>query len=153
MPTPSDYTSAPHLFGYCLNDSCSRAARCLRRQAALHLPPEREYFVVLNPSLAAAGGEACPYYAPDQPVRMAWGLTSLFAPLPHAVARAVKADMLAHFGASRFYRFKRKEYGLTPEQQAYVKRLFLSHGIESEPAYDEYRDVYVWPNSGRNSER
>lgn len=144
MKADFDYTAVPHAFIHCLHAQCPRAAECLRYQVVLHVPAEHHSISIVNPSYTPAKGKECTYFLPDRMQRFALGIQHLFDKLPHDDAIIIKRQMIAHFTRSTYYRYWRKERALTPDDQEYIRKLYLRRGITDEPAYDEYREQYVW---------
>ena len=71
-------------------------------------------------------------------------MTNLLAYIPHNDAIAIKQEMLTYFGRTHFYRLWRKERLFTPEQQEYIRQLFLERGLQEAPVFDEYVEQYEW---------
>lgn len=142
MKNEFDYLLLPRDFAHCLNDRCSRAGECLRRQAALHVPSERPAFTVVNPACIVADGEDCTYFKADTRHCFASGITHLLDNVPHNDAVAIKQQLINYFGRTHFYRLWRKERLFSPAQQEYVRNLFLQRGIEEPPVFDEYVERY-----------
>lgn len=144
MRADFDYHLVPSGFAHCLNNQCPHAANCLRQQLALHIPFQEKFIRIVNPAQAASAGEDCPYFKPDQLIRLASGITHLLDNLPHQSAVVIKQQLLSYFGRSYYYRLWRKERLLTLEDQEYIRRLFLIEGITDAPAFDEYVESYSW---------
>lgn len=144
MKPEFNYNSLPSGFANCFNEQCKRADKCLRRQAALHIPAEYKIISIVNPACIASTGEDCLYFKADNPQLFARGITCLLSSIPHSDAIAIKQQMLNHFGRTLFYRFWRKEHLFSPSQQEYVKQLFLQRGISEPPLFDEYIEQYEW---------
>lgn len=142
MSPDFDYSLFPYTFAHCLNGECLRADKCLRRQVALRMPKERGFVTVLNPKHVEPSGEDCTCFVPDQPQQYARGITHLLDRVPHNDAIIIKQQMINHFGQTNYYRFKRKERLVKPNEQAYIKRLFHNRGVTTEPVFDEYVEYY-----------
>ena len=71
-------------------------------------------------------------------------MTHLLAYIPHNDAIAIIRQMLTYFGRTHFYRLWRKERLFSPEQQEYVRQLFLERGLQEAPVFDEYVEQYEW---------
>ena len=56
----------------------------------------------------------------------------------------MKAQIINHFGRNEYYRIYRKEHGLSPESQNYIRQVFRSKGFTEEPAFDSYTEEYQW---------
>lgn len=144
MDKDFNYDLLPHGFAHCLNNSCKRAGECLRCRAAQHIPAERKTVTIVNPTQTNQEGEDCSFFKSDQLQQFARGMTNLLAYIPHNDAVAIKQEMLTYFGRTHFYRLWRKERLFTPEQQEYVRQLFLQRGLQEAPVFDEYVEQYEW---------
>lgn len=144
MKPEFDYQLLPHAFAHCLNGQCERADGCLRRQATLRMPTERGIVTIVNPAHMTPAGEDCPYFKVDCPQRFARGMSHLLDQVPHSDAVAIKQQMLSNFGRTLFYRLWRKESLFSPDQQEYIRQLFLQRGLSSAPVFDEYVEMYEW---------
>lgn len=140
---PFDYTRVPHAFAHCFNEHCPRAAECLRRLAAQHIPAELPNVTAVNPHSIRSESE-CPHFLPLQKIRIAWGIKGLFDHLPHKEAVAMRRELIAHFNKTHYYRLQRKEYHLKPEEQEYIRQVFKKHGIETEPVFEYYTEDFRW---------
>lgn len=139
-----DYNLLPYKFAHCMNRQCKQADRCLRSRAAQHIPIERKTVTFVNPAQTSPANEDCPYFKADQLEQFALGMTNLLAYIPHNDAIAIKQEMLTYFGRTHFYRLWRKERLFTPEQQEYIRQLFLQRGLQEAPVFDEYVEQYEW---------
>lgn len=139
-----DYNLLPYRFVHCMNSRCKRADECLRFQAMQHIPAECKTVTIVNPGCMNPADEDCSFFKTDQLQRFALGMTDLLAYIPHNDAIVIKQQMLTYFGRTHFYRLWRKERLFTPEQQEYVRELFLQRGIQEAPVFDEYVEQYEW---------
>ena len=118
-----DYNLLPYKFAHCMNGQCKQADKCLRSRAAQHIPIERKTVTFVNPAHTNPANEDCPYFKADQLQQFALGMTHLLAYI---------------------YRLWRKERLFSPEQQEYVRQLFLERGLQEAPVFDEYVEQYEW---------
>lgn len=139
-----DYSSVPKHYACCFNRECRLAGECLRHLAALATPPEVITVTIINPARISSSGTDCPYFSSRVKQRYARGMSRLLDPLPYRDAQRVKQQMIDHFGRNRFYRLRSKECTFSPEQQEYVRQLFLQCGVTEPPLFDEYVEEYVW---------
>lgn len=144
MNTDFDYNLLPHNFAHCLNRQCKRADECLRSRAVSYIPAERKTVTIVNPIYADSAPEDCAYFKADQLLPFALGMTNLLAYIPHNDAVVIKQQMINYFGRSRFYRLWRKESLFSPDQQEYIRQLFLQRGLSETPVFDEYVQQYEW---------
>lgn len=138
-----DYNAFPASFAHCFNEKCQHGDKCLRHQMALRIPKERGGVYIINPGyLKSDTGEGCPFFLLDQPQQFAKGITCLYDDLPMRKAEIIKSQIIAYMGRNTYYRCKQKKRLVKPKEQAYIKKLFLAHGITTEPQYDEYIEYY-----------
>ena len=139
-----NYDLLPYKFAHCANSQCKRADECLRSKAMQHIPAERKTITLVSPAYANPGNGDCTFFKADRLQQFALGMTELLARIPHNDAVVIKQQMLTYFGRTHFYRLWRKERLFTPEQQKYVRQLFLQRGIQEAPQFDEYVEQYEW---------
>lgn len=138
------YESIPHQFNYCLNDQCKHAEKCLRYQASKLLPVKRIAFSIINPACTTPQSESCPHFKADQTGIYALGITHLLDDLPHNKAIAIKRSIHAYFSKGTFYRIQNKERLITPDEQIFIRNIFIQQGINTDPIFDEYIEQYDW---------
>ena len=138
-----DYTEVPKNYLHCQNAQCPRTADCLHFLVACHINNETPYFSVVNPAYVVEQRE-CPFFRPDHLVRFALGITYLFDNLSHAKAVKIKQLLYNHFPQSTFYRIRNKQRLIKPEEQDFIRQVFIKESIEEEPVFDKYVDRYDW---------
>lgn len=139
-----DYQSVPYNFAHCFKKQCPRGEKCLHHLAAMHSTNQYPTLSVVNPNCIPEDMNTCPFYHSVQKIRIAWGVRHLLEKVPYKDAVSLKNLMLSHFGRGMYYRFHRKEKGIAPEQQEYIRRIFRQKGIMEEPAFDSYTEEYKW---------
>lgn len=145
MKEESNTLSAPpYSFARCLNAQCSKAESCLRRLAALQDTTQHPYITIVNPACVPADDNACPHFQTAEKFRAAWGVKRLLDKVPYADAVSIRKQLIGHFGKTKYYRFHREEYYLTPTDQAFIRQLFRNKGITEEPPFDRYTEEYKW---------
>lgn len=135
----------PGSFVYCLEKDCALAGTCLRQMATKYINPEQRILSVISPAYVKKG-EGCPDYLSDDMQKVAFGLKYFYANLPHHVAIDLKCRLMNYFGRSAYYRIGRKERGLTPADQDYIKGLFSYYKLKQEPKYEYYEFKFVLNN-------
>lgn len=129
-----DYAVVPHGFEHCFNGSCKQADHCLRHQMIRFIPDTYWSVSVVNPACTDPDGE-CKAFMADTPVQYAVGMDHLFDRIPYQEAKLIKQHLLATYGKNKFYQFKRKERTFSPEDQRYVRQVFLSYGVQEELSF------------------
>lgn len=144
MESNFDYDSVPYAFAHCFNNQCPKAEKCLRHLAAQHCTNNYPTINIINPACIPADTDTCPHFQPTQKIHVAWGIHNLLDNVPYKDVHELKAWLIAHFGRGKYYRFYRKESYLTPEDQAFIRRMFRQKGIEQEPTFESYSEEYKW---------
>ncbi|MEG1543402.1 MAG: DUF6078 family protein [Tannerellaceae bacterium] len=140
-----DYAMVPGGFTHCFNGNCKHADQCLRHQIARFIPDTHWSVFVVNPVCTDSDGE-CKAFLADTPVKYAIGMDHLFDQIPYSEANCIKQKLLNTYGKNTYYRFKRKERIFSPEDQHFIRQVFLSYGVQEEPAFDDWQLSYLWTN-------
>lgn len=138
-----DYAMIPNGFAHCFNGDCKNADHCLRHQIVRFIPDELWSVSVVNPARTSFDGE-CEAFMVDTPLKNAVGMDHLFDRIPCYEAKCIKQSLLTMYGKNKFYQFKRKERAFSPEDQHYIRQVFLSYGVEEEPVFDSWQTGYQW---------
>lgn len=138
-----DYSIVPKGFAHCFNVDCKQAAHCLRHQITFFIPSECWSVSTINPTQTTPEGD-CTGFMADTPLIYAYGMDHLLDDITYSRAKELKRCLMNHFGRAYYYKLKRKEKCFTPEDQQYIKNLFLCYGVEGELKYDSYREGYNW---------
>ncbi|WP_293739421.1 DUF6078 family protein [uncultured Parabacteroides sp.] len=144
MENDFDYKLVPSGFIHCFNSQCPQAGSCLRQVAARYSVHADRHIRIVNSAYFPVGDATCPDFKPAKKVRIAWGITNLLEKVPYRTARHLRKIMIFHFTKTLYYRYYRKEYGILPEAQLYIRKLFRQHGVEEEPVFDSYTEEYEW---------
>ncbi len=144
MDTSFDYREVPYGFPHCFRGECPQSKHCLRHIAATHSAAGEQHLTIVNPARLPEDTSPCSFYCKSERIRVAWGVKNLFYKLPLQQAKDIKATLLAHYGKTQYYRYYRKEHYLTDKEQTYIRRIFQHYGIQEEPAYEYYTEVYRW---------
>ena len=144
MKHSSEKPLAPANYSRCFNNQCPKADNCLRRMAALNDTDEYPFVNSVNPQCFPADGGTCLYFQSAQKIHVPWGIKHQLDEVPYKDVFELKHRMLGYFGRGKYYRFYRKECFLTPENQNYIRQLFLQKGITKEPAFESYSNEYRW---------
>lgn len=136
-----DYKEVPEYYLHCLHAQCPRSSDCLRYKAAVLAGKEVAYFKTVNP-VWADEQEECRYFHPARLTRYASGITRLYNDLPHTKYLKIKKIVHNYFGHTHYYRIYNKLRFIKPEDQTFIRELFMKEGIETEPLFDEYVEKY-----------
>ena len=114
-----DFNDVPKNYLYCTHSKCPRRNKCLRYQATLSIKP----------------------YCNS---RFACGIDHILDNLPYSTAVTIRKELYSLMGRSMFYRIRNKERMLHPDEQKQIVAVFLKHGIENKPEFDQYIDLFDW---------
>lgn len=144
-------TYKPKDYPLCLASEaeCPKAAHCLRslvvKQASASLT-EQHLLTVINPfeSELHYATEQCAAYHDATPLHCAMGMTKMFDNVPRAIYPEVHNAVQACFPCrTYFYKSRRGERPITPEEQQNIREVFISHNL-GEPLFDGYCDLPQW---------
>ena len=117
MKEEISFTQVPFDYPLCLNGQCPKAATCLRQLAMQSMPTEKDYWKIISPKrLATVKGE-CPFYRSSQKARYAKGFMNMLNSLPYNKRGIAIANLIAGFGQRTYYRARKGERLLLPEEQ------------------------------------
>ncbi len=68
------------------------------------------------------------------------GVKALSGLVPHKEAAAMRKEIIARFGKTHHQRMQRKAYGIGPDEQECLRRLFRKHHAEEKPAFECHTD-------------
>jgi hypothetical protein len=128
----------------CYNDNCEKAAQCLRRKVAGYVPDTRRLLLSVNPGYVARKKGKCEYFQSAEPIYMGKGLVHFYDRIPESAARAIRKQLLAHFGNSNYYRYRSGERLIKPEIKEYITEVCRKHGWTEELVFDETVLEYQW---------
>lgn len=144
MEKDLDYSHVPYTFMHCIHASCVRANDCVRHLIMQHVPSSLESLLMLNPTHIPGDGKDCSYFFADKKVRFALGTRHLLDNIPYKKAMEIRQALRSYFGKSTYYRIRNQERPITPDEQSYVRQIFLRKGVGEEPVFDEYFEQYDW---------
>lgn len=138
------FTQVPFDYPLCLNSQCPKAASCLRQLAAQSAPADLAYWKIISPKhLSTLKGE-CPFYRSSQKARYAKGFMNMLDNLPYNKRRIAIANLIAGFGQRTYYRARKGERLLLPEEQQSVLNVFKHLDANMNPEFDSYVEDYIW---------
>ena len=139
-----DFSQVPCYYAMCLNDACPKSDNCLRRLAALSAPLTHEYWNIVNPNRTAEGGEACAYFRSAAKVRYARGFIGMLDALPHKMRLTAIHRLNALFNNRTYYRVRKGERLLSPEEQEKLLRVVHQCGATGTLRFDAYVEDFAW---------
>lgn len=127
----------PEHYLLCFNDNCSKAQTCLHRIVAQGNYIKDNVVNAVNP--ARFNETNCTYYAPNTPVRLAYGMLHIFDNVLARDIAAMRNELREHFGNGSYYLRRNGTLPITPSEQQYIARLFRKYGYAEEPVFDNYK--------------
>ena len=91
----------PEHYLLCFNDNCSKAQTCLHRIVAQGNYIKDNVVNAVNP--ARFNETNCTYYAPNTPVRLAYGMLHIFDNVLARDIAAMRNELREHFGNGSYY--------------------------------------------------
>ena len=144
MKEEISFTQVPFDYPLCLNGQCPKAATYLRQLAMQSMPTEKDYWKIISPKrLATVKGE-CPFYRSSQKARYAKGFMNMLNSLPYNKRGIAIANLIAGFGQRTYYRARKGERLLLPEEQQSVLNVFRHLDAGTTPEFDNYVEGYLW---------
>lgn len=138
-----DFTKMPKGFIRCYKTDCQCRENCLRAQATEYTHPTQKAFMVINPDVAT-GDADCKSFLSISPVRIAWGMRNMFDCVPHGKATILRNQLIKRFGYYRFYRMRRGEEPIYPEEQTQIVNLIKSYSDSTLPDFERYTEEVLW---------
>lgn len=144
MKEDFNYKEVPYNYIHCLHAQCRHSDKCLRYLITRYADPKIEHITIVNPSYALANEDNCSFFHEDRMSCFACGITHIFDNLPYKQALKVKKLVYNKLRRNTYYRIKRKERLINPEEISLIREIFRNEGIKDEPAFDELIYKYDW---------
>lgn len=131
----------PYHYNLCIAGECPMASTCLR-QVAFKLA-DGLTLNVLNPHLLDTSGE-CKQYVKAEKVMYAKGFKGVMDKLPFKVHDRAATYLMAAFSERTYYRIRKGERLLSPDEQSVVRRIIARVGYTEPWEFDAYVEDYLW---------
>jgi hypothetical protein len=119
------------------------AKTCLRQLAFCRCKEMGTYLNLINPTLCTKE-DSCPHYAGSQPVRFAKGFTNFQKRMfPQQYAKFMTL-LICHFGRNQYFKRRRGDILLPPDEQAIIQKALQKSGVESPLEFDQYIEATHW---------
>ena len=131
---PFNYDEVPAYYIHCFAD-CPAANTCLHALAGGAANDDVVSCYV--PDRIPRCGTECPHYQDSSPVAYGCGLMNFIDSIPHGKMRTIVAGLHRIFGTERqYYRARKGERLITPEQQEKINALASRNGFPTPVEYD-----------------
>ena len=144
MKQTIDPSQIPFDYTFCLKHDCSKADTCLRQLAYQVYPDTMNYCRMVNPKRLENIEEECPFYKSDEKVDFAQGFLNILGDIPGKLSGKVFNAATIHFGRRTYYRMRKGERLMTPDEQQEFIYLLKSCGVKEPQPFDVYISDYVW---------
>lgn len=148
--TIKSFDEVPKQFHLCVNAECPWRDTCLRQIAMRLLPDSEQRIRIINPNLTAhpeadtQGGAACPFYKPNRTITYARGFINMEEQMTVAQFRSYRAQFLAAYGKNPFYERRKGAIALSPQEQAFIRRMLISIGFTVDNPFDSIEERVDW---------
>lgn len=132
----------PFNYPLCTRTECPKAAECLRHIALTEIGDER--LTILNPRLLEMSSAGCRHYAPAKKVLYAKGMKKVMGQLPYNIHERTVTALSMHFSERSYYRIRKGERLLSPDEQKAVRQIIARFGFNNEWDFDSYVEDYLW---------
>lgn len=138
-----DYTSMPTGYPGCLHADCPMAATCLHQAVYSTLLEREECLSLVNPTRCSKDG-ACVYYRDSKPVTYARGFTNFQQRMYPQQYGKFMTTLILHFGRNQYFKRRRGDILLPPEEQEVIRRMLEKVGADSKMDFDKYEEHINW---------
>ena len=142
MKEEIDFNQIPFDYPLCLNERCPQADGCLRQLSVASMPAEKDCWSIIK-RLATIKGD-CPFFRSSRKVRYAKGFMNILDNLPYNQRRSIIVSLIAYFGQRTYYRSRKGERLLTPDEQQAVLNIIKRHNATTSQEFDGYEEDYLW---------
>ena len=141
--TTKIYKDIPSGYLLCLHADCPMADSCLRQLAYRRHAELGTCLRLINPSMCSKQAD-CPHYVSNQPVRFARGFVNFQKRMYPEQYDKFMLLLILHFGRSQYFKRRRGEIALPPEEQEAIQIALEKAGVTQKMEFDEYIDAINW---------
>ena len=146
MEIPFDFNDVPNGWELCFVNECPMKDQCMRYYAGQHVPPTKMVARTVLP-IALQEGE-CRFFKEIRTIKAVRGWGDFFGSVRRNDYHRLLNSMINYFGSETYYyRYKRGEYLLLPEQQEWIAHLFEEAGYPDAVHFEKF--VYTYDFSDR----
>ena len=144
MKEEIDFNQIPFDYPLCLNERFPQADGCLRQLSVESMPAEKDCWSIISPKRLATIKGDCPFFRSSRKVRYAKGFMNILDNLPYNQRRSIIVSLIAYFGQRTYYRSRKGERLLTPDEQQAVLNIIKRHNATTSQEFDGYEEDYLW---------
>ena len=132
----------PFNYPLCARTECPKAKECLRHVALTEC--EDAQVTIFNPKFLETSENGCKHYTSTQKVRYAKGMKKVMGELPYKIHERAVTALSLHFSERSYYRIRKGERPLSPDEQKAVRQIIARLGFSEEWDFDAYEEDYLW---------
>lgn len=136
-----DFNDVSPLLALCFNDGCQRKEECMRYRVGQQVPENVTSGKAVYPNALRDGD--CEHFYQLRVVKAARGFGNIFADVTQKHSAEMRMQIERYLGGhGTYYRYKRGERLLMPEQQEWICSLFEKYGYGRNVQFNDYLQVY-----------
>lgn len=144
MKETFNYEKIPHNYTLCLMNKCKQADSCLRQLAEQAMPDHVLTCKIIHPKHLKVSNDVCSHYRPNTKVHYAKGFLNILGGIPYKDSRKIIDNLKNHYGYRSYYRMRKGERTLSPEEQQHFRSLLKTYGFPKIQEFDSYEEEYLW---------
>ena len=131
-------------YAVCPLASCKKSSTCIRHAAYIKAQAEKDIYDILNTSKFTTSDAGCKHYLTPVKLRMARGFKTIYETLPKCNSHYFWTRTFFASETS-WYRAKRGDLLLTPDEQNILLEAFRAHGADISVGFDGYveKEVFI----------
>ena len=135
-----DFTQVSAGWKFCFNSKCPMHGDCLRFQAALEIPEDREWGSAVFPTSLKNG--QCRFFRKDEKVELATGFVTTDPNLNNMFVK-LRQQLTAYLGGNgTYYLYRNSKKWLSPTQQEGIRKIFRKAGYRDEVFFRDQKTDY-----------
>lgn len=135
-----DFTQVPAGWKFCFNSKCPMHGECLRFQAALEMPEDREWGSAVFPTSLKNG--QCRFFRKDEKVKLATGFITSDPNLNNMFVK-LRQKLTTYLGGNgTYYLYRNGKKWLSPTQQEDIREIFRKAGYRGEVFFRDQKTDY-----------
>ena len=92
-------------YSVCYSTACPLREHCLHSILSAYTPQDRMLVQSVNLTNPEMQREGCPWFRNDEPIRMPFGLSTMYYDMPGRIERAIKNHLIHVYSRKRYYEY------------------------------------------------
>lgn len=132
----------PFNYPLCTKSECPKMRECLRYIALTECNDVQ--VTIFNPKSIETSESGCKHYVSATKVSYAKGMKKVMGMLPYNIHERAVTALSQHFSERSYYRIRKGERLLSPNEQKAVRQIISQLGFTGEWDFDAYIEDYLW---------